>query len=262
MNSIALTIAGSDPSGGAGLQADIRTFQEIGVYGTSVVTLLTVQDSQEVREVQICDAELVSNQLLLLLEDLPPKAVKTGALGDSEVIACIVELARNWQFPLVVDPVMLSSSGTPLLDQDAQQMLVAELLPLAHVITPNIAEAEQMSGVAINSIDDIKEAARQIAALGAKNVLITGGHLPGKLSDQATDILFADGEFQLLTDEHVTAEGGDIHGTGCVLSAAITSYLAIGEPLAQAVRSAKQFTRLAIRRSRQLGSGSALMTLK
>ncbi len=262
MNSIALTIAGSDPSGGAGLQADIRTFQEIGVFGTSVVALLTVQNSIKVYDVQVCEADFVSSQIRALLEDLPPQAIKTGALGSAANIAAIVELSRSWQAPLVVDPVMLSSSGAVLLDPDAQQLLINELLPRTLLVTPNIAEAERISGIAIQSIEDMKQAARQIAARGPENVLITGGHLCDQNSSTVSDVLFAAGELQVLSEDRSAVSAGEVHGTGCVLSAAVTAYLALGEPLPQAVRYAKQFTTQAITRSRALGSGSAVMTLK
>jgi hydroxymethylpyrimidine/phosphomethylpyrimidine kinase len=245
---IALTIAGSDPSGGAGLQADLKTFHRFGVYGTSVVTLLTVQNTQSVREVHVMDGALVAAQIACLLEDVPPHAAKTGALGNAAVIEVVA--ATKWPCPLVVDPVMISKHGAPLLDLSARDALVRRLLPHAFLLTPNVPEAEVLAGREIRSLADAREAARVIADLGPRAVLLKGGHLEG---DDAVDVLFADGEVALFHAKRVHTRAG--HGTGCSLAAAITASLAQGLPLHDAVRRAKAWLTRALMTAPAIGQG-------
>jgi hydroxymethylpyrimidine/phosphomethylpyrimidine kinase len=174
-SSVALTIAGSDPSGGAGLQADLKTFHQHGVYGTSVVTLLTVQNTQSVSAIELLKPEFVLAQLDAVLIDIPPGAAKSGALGNAEMIASISEAATRFAFPLVVDPVMISKHGHALIDDKAVSVLVAQLLPKAYLVTPNRREAERLTGIEIRTRQDMVAAAKRIVDFGAANVVIKGG---------------------------------------------------------------------------------------
>lgn len=248
--SIALTIAGSDPSGGAGLQADLKTFHTFGVYGTSVVTLLTVQSTVAVREVHVMAPSLVHAQLTCLLEDVPPRAAKTGALGNAGVIEVVA--ATDLGCPLVVDPVMISKHGAPLLDASARDVLVRSLLPRAALVTPNGPEAEALTGRSVRSPADAAEAARAIADLGASAVLVKGGHLG---SSEAVDVLYANGVITTFTAPRIDTRAG--HGTGCSLAAAITARLAQGAPLLDAVRQAKAWLTRALASAPAIGRGVA-----
>jgi hydroxymethylpyrimidine/phosphomethylpyrimidine kinase len=246
---IALTIAGSDPSGGAGLQADLKTFHQHRVYGMSVVTLLTVQNTRSVTAVQVLDPALVLAQLDAVLTDLPPQAAKTGALGSAAIVEAVAERAQRFSCPLVIDPVMISKHGAPLIGSEASRALTRRLLPTAFLITPNLSEAAALAARKVEDLAGMEDAARAIADLGARNVLVKGGHLEG----QATDVLWAGGEIHRLVDERIATP--HTHGTGCVYSAAITARLARGEDLVDAVRGAKRFVASAIRTNPGLGHG-------
>jgi hydroxymethylpyrimidine/phosphomethylpyrimidine kinase len=247
---VALTIAGSDPSGGAGLQADLKTFHQFGVYGEAVVTLITVQNTTGVEAVECLDAGLVQRQIRAVLADIPPAAAKTGALGNAELVEAVAEMASGFGFPLVVDPVLISKHGAPLLSEDAREALIQRLLPHALLVTPNLAEAAALSGLAVQSVEDMKQAAGRILALGPRAVLVKGGHL----ADTATDVLLFEGGFLELGGERI--ETPHTHGTGCTYSAAITALLARGLDLPQAVRRAKRFITEAIRTNPGLGHGA------
>ncbi len=249
MTCVALTIAGSDPSGGAGLQADLKTFQRHGVYGMSVVTLLTVQNTQCVSDVRMLEPELVLAQLDAVLDDIPPQAAKTGALGNQAIIQAVAKRAREFPFPLVVDPVMISKHGMSLIDQDAVQALVESLLPCAFLVTPNRLEAARLADMAVDDLAAMERAAAVIAERGARNVLIKGG----RAAEQTIDVLWTAGEIYHLAAPHI--ETPHTHGTGCVLSAAITAQLAQGLDLLTAARRAKQFISSAIQSSPGLGHG-------
>ena len=249
MTPVALTIAGSDPSGGAGVQADLKTFHQHGVYGTSVITLLTVQNTQSVLDVEILRPEFILAQLEAVLEDIPPAAAKIGALGTAEVIRAVARRAGSFNFPLVVDPVMISKHGVALLDCEAADVMRRELLPAAFLVTPNSLEASRLSGIQVDDPASMEEAAAAIASLGPRNVLIKGGHL----TEDARDVLWAGGTLHRLHSDRL--ESRNTHGTGCVLSAAITARLARGEGLMEAVRGAKRFITQAIRTSPGLGRG-------
>jgi hydroxymethylpyrimidine/phosphomethylpyrimidine kinase len=248
---VALTMAGSDPSGGAGLQADLKTFHQFSVYGAAVVTLLTVQNTRRVSQVEPVPASLVGAQIEAVLEDLPPAAAKCGALGTTEVIELVAGLAAHWTFPLVVDPVMISKHGAPLLADAAREALTRRLLPVTYLLTPNLPEAEALLGRAVRTVDDMERAARDLAALGPRAVLVKGGHRAA--GGEALDVLFCEGRLH-----HLNAPRYDTphtHGTGCTYSAAITAGLALGLPLAEAAARAKRFIAEAIRTNPGLGGG-------
>lgn len=250
MTAVALTIAGSDPSGGAGIQADLKTFHQFGVYGEAVVTLITVQNTMRVSRVHYLGSELVRQQIEALLDDIPPAAAKTGALGNREIIETIADLAASFTFPLVVDPVMISKHGASLLDPDACSVLKAKLIPRAYLLTPNLPEAAALTGMEVSDLSGMRDAAKKLAAAGAENVLVKGGHLV----DDATDLLLHDGQwFEFPAPRFATKH---THGTGCTYSAAITAGLARGESLPSAIEAAKRFVDQAIRTAPGLGNGS------
>lgn len=247
---VALTIAGSDPSGGAGIQADLKTFHQLGVYGEAVITLLTVQNTVRVSRVEVMPAALVAGQIAAVLEDIPPLAAKTGALGSADVVVAVADAAQSFDFPLVLDPVMFSKHGAALMAEDARAALIGRLMPLAYMITPNAPEAEAISGIAIQGREDMKRAAQRIRELGGRNVLIKGGHLSGP----SIDLLYEGGDFFEFPSKRI--ETRHTHGTGCTFSAAITAELAKGSALRLAVARAKTFITEAIRTNPGLGRGS------
>jgi hydroxymethylpyrimidine/phosphomethylpyrimidine kinase len=246
---VALTIAGSDPSGGAGIQADLKTFHQFGVYGEAALTLITVQNSMGVERVELLAADLVSDQIRAVISDIPPAAAKTGALGNRAIIEAVAALAAGFSFPLVVDPVMISKHGARLLQDDAIEILKTNLLPHAFLLTPNLEEAALLTGAEVSDIDGMHRAAEQLAAMGPRAVLVKGGHLAGV----ATDILYFEGEFHEFTSPRF--ETGHTHGTGCTFSAAITAALAAGGDLRGAIAKAKRYITQAIRTNPGLGSG-------
>lgn len=252
MKPVALTIAGSDPSGGAGLQADLKTFHQFGVYGMSVVTLLTVQNTCGVDSVDPLDPDYVARQLEAVTLDIPPQAAKTGALGTAEIVRVVASWAAKRSCPLVVDPVMISKHGAPLMDEEARRALLKELLPHAALATPNLPEAAALTGREVADLDDMRRAARQIADLGPRAVLIKGGHLDA--AQDAVDLLYVDGVEELFTSQRYDTR--HTHGTGCTYSAAITAELAKGTDLAAAVRAAKRYISEAIATAPGLGRGS------
>jgi hydroxymethylpyrimidine/phosphomethylpyrimidine kinase len=252
---VALTIAGSDPSGGAGIQADLKTFHQRGVYGTSVITLLTVQNTQRVSRVEILAPDLIDAQLQAVLEDIPPAAAKTGALGNEEVAGLIAERAARFNFPLVVDPVMISKHGVLLLRKQAQKVIVEDLIPHAFVVTPNLYEATLLAEMTVDSIDSMEKAAKRIASMGPGAVLVKGGHLPG----EAVDVLYWKGAFRHYSAPRI--ETPHTHGTGCTYSAVITAELAKGRALDEAVHSAKRFISRAIESNPGLGKGQGPINL-
>jgi hydroxymethylpyrimidine/phosphomethylpyrimidine kinase len=250
MPPIALTIAGSDPSGGAGIQADLKTFHRFGVYGQAVITLLTVQNTVRVSRVEVMEPALVLEQLAAVLEDIPPTAAKTGALGSAAMVEAVARAAVNFSFPLVVDPVMVSKHGLSLLPDEAAAAIRDLLLPRAALITPNVPEAEVLSGIRIATAADSRRAAERLLTLGARAVLVKGGHLEG----DAVDVLFDGSIWHQFPAPRLQTP--HTHGTGCTYSAAITAGLAQGRPLAEAVARAKQFIHEAIRTNPGLGHGS------
>jgi hydroxymethylpyrimidine/phosphomethylpyrimidine kinase len=249
---IALTIAGSDPGGGAGIQADLKTFHQFHVFGTSAITLVTVQNTTRVSRVEVLDPALVAEQINAVLEDFPPRAAKTGALGTAAVIEAVAACALNC--PLVVDPVTISKHGAHLLDAAAREALRNLLISKATLVTPNLQEAAELAGMPVEDLAQMRDAAVRIAHFGGGSrlisVLIKGGHLNG----DAIDVLYHDGKFTELRAPRIDTR--HTHGTGCTYSAAITACLAHGLPLLEAVTRAKSFIDEAIRTNPGLGAGS------
>jgi hydroxymethylpyrimidine/phosphomethylpyrimidine kinase len=250
-----LTIAGSDSSGGAGIQADLKTFAALGVYGASVITAVTAQNTAGVLEAAVLSADLVTAQIEAVVGDIQIHAVKTGMLGDAAVVEAVAAAIKDLELPLlVVDPVLASTSGSRLLDDDGLQMLCAELLPLAHVVTPNIPEAEVLSGTRIESDDDLKDAARRIHELGAAAVIVTGGH---RRSGEVMDVLFDGHTFSQFVVPRVDVD--NVHGTGCAFAAAVAADLALGRRLGDAAARAQRFVAEAIARSLEIGRGGRVL---
>jgi len=249
---IALTIAGSDSGGGAGIQADLKTFHAFEVFGTTVVTAITAQNTRAVTAVQRVEPDVVRAQLDALAADLPPAACKSGMLADAEIIGVVADGLETGAFgPYVLDPVMVAASGARLLEEDAVGALRDRLVPLARVVTPNLAEAAILAGRPVETPDDMRAAGERILALGCRAVLVKGGHLPG---DDVEDVLLtAEGERAWSAPKHPL---GDAHGTGCTLSAAIAAGLAYVRPLETAVDEALAFTRRALVSAPPRGSGS------
>jgi hydroxymethylpyrimidine/phosphomethylpyrimidine kinase len=247
---VALTIAGSDPSGGAGIQADLKTFHQFGVYGEAVLTLLTVQNTRGVQRIECLDPELVADQIRAVVGDIPPAAAKTGALGNRAIIEAVAKLAGDFSFPLIVDPVMLSKNGAALLAADALDALKTFLLPHVFLLTPNLEEASILTGAEVRDPAGMRQAAEKLVRMGPAAVLVKGGHLAG----DPIDILFHGGEWTEFTAPRI--ETRHTHGTGCTFSAAITASLAAGQDLPEAVRRAKRYVTEAIRNNPGLGADS------
>ncbi|MBQ8919390.1 MAG: bifunctional hydroxymethylpyrimidine kinase/phosphomethylpyrimidine kinase [Acidaminococcaceae bacterium] len=246
-----LTIAGSDSSGGAGIQADLKTFAAHGVFGMSVITAVTAQNTCGVTLVQDMTPEMITAQIDAVFSDIRVDGVKIGMVSRSESIHAIAEGLKKWQPPVVVlDPVMISKSGYPLLQPEACAALIRELLPLATLLTPNLPEAEAICGFSIKTENKMEKAAANIIALGAKAVLVKGGHLEGSSAD---DFLF-DGT-QGLWLPGIRIQTGHTHGTGCTLSSALAANLAKGLSLEEAVRAGKRYVTTAIEHGIALGKG-------
>jgi hydroxymethylpyrimidine kinase/phosphomethylpyrimidine kinase len=247
----ALTIAGSDPSGGAGIQADLKTFSRLRVYGMAVIAAMTAQNTMGVASVSAVSHEFVSDHLESVLSDIHVDAAKTGMLLTASVIEIVAQKLKDFSVRnLVVDPVMISSSGARLLDEDALATFRQLLMPRAALITPNLHEAGELAGQTVQTESDMEEAARAIHAMGPRAVLVKGGHLR---DGDAVDVLFDGQKFLHLRSPRITTR--HTHGTGCVLSAAIAAYLARGESLENAVRQGKDLVTEAIRRGLEIGRG-------
>ncbi len=252
---IALTIAGSDPSGGAGFQADLRTFQKFCVYGISVPSVLTAQSTEGVYGVHNISQEFVSAQLEVLLKDIKPDALKTGMLYTTDTILITADTVRKYLLQnLVIDPVTVSSTGVKLIEERGLDALREELFPLAKVITPNIYEAGVFTSREVESEKDMKEAAVQLRESGTETVIITGGHLKHK----ATDLFFDGEEFLVLESERYE---GEFHGTGCVFASAVTACLALGYDAKEAFIKAKEFVRDAMRTAVSIGHGMKVLNV-
>ena len=245
-----LTIAGSDSSGGAGIQADLKTFAAHGVFGMSVITAVTAQNTCGVTQVQDITPEVITAQIDAVFTDIRVDGVKIGMVSRTESIHAIAEALKKWKPPVVVvDPVMISKSGYPLLQPEACDALIKELLPLATLLTPNLPEAEAICGFAIKTEQDMEKAAAHIVSLGAKAVLVKGGHL----ESSADDYLYNGKKGIWLPGERIVTE--HTHGTGCTLSSALASNLAKGLTLTEAVKVAKAYVTTAIEHGIALGHG-------
>ena len=248
--SVALTIAGSDSGGGAGIQADLKTFAALGVHGTSAVTCVTAQNPRLVAGIQPIRADMVRRQIEAVFNELPPAAVKTGLLYSAALITVVAKFySQRKRPPLVVDPVMVATSGAVLLTPSAIQVLKAQLLPLAMLVTPNLPEAEILSGGKLRTLEDLREAAREIHRRFGCPALVKGGHLRGL--QEATDVFYDGRKETLLRAPFV--RGVSTHGTGCTYSAAIAAWLARGSDLPAAIERAKRFVTRAIAGSRRVG---------
>lgn len=251
---VALTIAGSDSGGGAGIQADLRAFGQMGVFGASVITAVTAQNTVGVRDVHVIPAATVAAQLEAVLEDLPVAAVKTGMLATAELVALVGAEARAGRLPnLVVDPVLISATGHRLLDTDAIEVYRAALLPHATVATPNLEEAAVLVGRELHNLDDARAAAEELAALGTEVVVVKGGHLTGA---DAIDVVMVGGERHELRAARITTP--NTHGTGCTFAAATAGGLAAGRPPLEALSAAKDYVTAAIAGAKdwRLGRGN------
>lgn len=248
---IALTIAGSDSGGGAGIQADLKTFAALKVFGTSAITALTSQNSLGVQDVFDIPAAVVAKQIESVLSDFPVMAAKTGMLSRADTIETVASSLERFHLDaLVVDPVMVAQSGDSLIAGDAVEALIEHLLPRALLVTPNVPEAERLSGLSIEGPDDMVEAARAIASLGPKAVLVKGGHLDGEVM---TDILFF--QDRVTRFQSPRQDTNNTHGTGCTLSSAIAAELATGRTLTKAVELGREYLQAAMRFSFQPGHG-------
>jgi hydroxymethylpyrimidine/phosphomethylpyrimidine kinase len=250
MIAAALTIAGSDPSGGAGIQADLKTFHQFGVYGEAAIALLTVQNTLGVSAIELIPGRIIRQQVEAVLADIRPAAIKTGALGGEEAIQTVAELVPSFECPLVVDPVMVSTSGHRLLAADGERALRDLLLPRCTLVTPNVAEAQILSGVGIANLQNADKAALRIGTFAKVAVLVKGGHL----ADDATDVLYLDGTLHHFPGKRIQTK--HTHGSGCTYSAAITALLAKGYDLIPAIRIAKAFVQRAIETAPALGRGT------
>jgi hydroxymethylpyrimidine/phosphomethylpyrimidine kinase len=248
---IALTIAGSDSGGGAGIQADLKTFQQFGVFGTSVIVALTAQNTREVRAVETVPDAMVSAQLTALAEDLPPDALKTGMLAEAGLVRLVARAIReNGWTPLVVDPVMVSTSGVRLLSTEAEEVVREDLLPLAALVTPNLDEAAILTGRVVHDVPTMERAGTTLLRFGAGAALVKGGHLAGST---LTDVLVTPSGVRHFSRPRIDTRS--VHGTGCTLSSAITAGLALGRPLERAVEDGLDFVYRAIAAAPGLGGG-------
>jgi len=248
----ALTIAGADSGGGAGVEADIKTFTVLKVYGMTAITAVTAQNTVGIMGVMEVSPEIVYLQIKAVCEDIGVDAVKTGMMPNSEIILVVSEALREFNIKnIVVDPIIMSSSGYPLIKEDAIGMLISEIFPIALIVTPNIPEAERLTGMTIRSIEDMKKAAKEIKEAGSRYVLIKGGHLG---NGNVTDVLYDGNEYYYFKGRYFKDK--NVHGTGCTLSAAITAYIAHGFNITEAVEKARKYIEGAIEHSLQVGKGN------
>ena len=247
---IAMTIAGTDSGGGAGVQADLKTFQELGAFGTSTVTAVTAQNTNGVHGVQAIDTEIIEKQLRAVIDDLQPTAAKTGMLFSAEIITTVANCLNDYNIQLVIDPVMIAKGGASLLQQEAIDALKTKLVPLATIITPNIPEAEVLANMSITTQEDIEMAAQKIIDMGAHTVIIKGGHAEDKEFSKDYILTKDKAPYILQTPRIDTPH---THGTGCTFSAAITAELAKGRSIDEAIETGKLFIQAAIQKGLGIG---------
>lgn len=247
-----ITIAGSDPSSGAGIQADLKTFAAHEVYGLSVITAITSQNSTGVKDIYYLPTEIIESQIYHILDDIHIDFGKIGMLGNSKIIESVSAMLNKFNFlNIVLDPVMVSKNGTLLLDENALNSLYEKLFPIIYLITPNIPEAEKLSAIKINNSDDMKKAAKKIQSMGPKNVLIKGGHMVD--SKKSKDILLCNSNYFEFESERIFTK--NTHGTGCTLSSSICANLALGNSLPESIKLSKNYIVNAIENSFELGKG-------
>ncbi|WP_090769533.1 bifunctional hydroxymethylpyrimidine kinase/phosphomethylpyrimidine kinase [Pedobacter soli] len=249
-----LTIAGSDSGGGAGIQADLKTFSALGCFGTSVITAVTAQNTMGVKSVHGIPPEFISDQLQAVLEDIPPVAIKIGMINRAEVVA-VIEMALNHyaqEVPVILDPVMVATSGHKLIAPDTVTQLIDKLFPLVTLVTPNIDEAIILTEQPINNLDDMVTAGRKIIGKGAKAVLVKGGHLAGPI---IYDVLIAGNELPVILESAFIASK-NLHGTGCTLSSAIAAEMGKGNDLLRAIKNAKKYIAAALQEGSQVTTGA------
>ena len=253
----ALTIAGSDTSSGAGIQADLRIFSMLKVYGVSAITAVTAQNTMSIFMIRAVDSEMVMAQIRSVLKDIDIDAIKIGMVYSKEIINSIVRELKDVNIPLILDPVFRAGTGKALLKNDAYPTFIKRLVPIVDVITPNHMEAERISNVKIYDVDDAKIAAERISSLGAKNVIVKGGHIRAKYS---TDVLYHKKKYFEFTNERIKTE--NLHGAGCTFSAALTAEMAKGKNIVDATKRANEFVRYAIMTSSRIGKGSSIPSLE
>ena len=246
----ALTIAGSDCSGGAGVQADLKTMSALGVFGMSVIVSVVAENTSRVISIEDISPKVIADQIDAVFEDIPPDVVKVGMLSTPACMEAVASKLREYRpAHVVIDPVMYAKNGSPLMQESSIDTLIKTVIPAATLLTPNIPEAEKISGMKITTPEDMQEAAKKIYEMGAGAVLVKGGHYIG----DARDILFDGREFHTYVEKRIDTK--NTHGTGCTLSSAIASYLALGEPLPEAVGKAKAYVTGAIEHALPLGNG-------
>ena len=255
MKRVALTIAGSDPGGGAGIQADLKTFAALGVYGYSAITQIIAQNSSTVSDIEAVKPAMIAKQINVVAGERRPDAIKIGALGTAAAVRSVARTIEELRLPApVLDPVIISTAGVRLLDPRGKSALVEFLIPMTRVITPNVPEAQALTGIRVSSDKDLRAAAKRLVAMGARAAVIKGGHRDGNLS---VDLMFDGRRFVEFSTPRVSGQGA--HGTGCAFAAAIAAYLACGTDLETAVRGAKRYVTAALKKSFRLGGGRPLL---
>lgn len=260
----ALTIAGFDPTGGAGVQQDLKVFHHFGVYGLSVLSAMTAQNTFEIRDIKAIDKKFLEEQLFTILSDIRPDALKTGMLFSKDAVRVVINVVKGYDLQnLVIDPVTISTTGTGLIENGALDLIMNELFPLAKVITPNIYEASILSGVRVEDEEGMQRAAEVLKKTGAETIIITGGHFKDtagqkEAKSQTLDLLYNGKDFKYYRDMKME---GDYHGTGCAFSAAITAFLAMGDSVPGAVDRTKKFISTSIKNAHDLGKGMRLLNI-
>lgn len=250
---ITLTIAGSDSGGGAGIQADLKTFQELKTFGTSVLTAVTAQNTYGVQAVHALPEDFIVEQLQSIQTDFNVNALKTGMLFSASIIEAVSKQLENVQAPIIVDPVMIAKGGATLLQQEAVDAMITHLFPLATVLTPNIPEAETLTGMKIQTYDDVEQVAKKLLAMGPEVIVMKGGHFAPEQQAAIDHIFFKNGDKLTISAPRVQTK--DTHGTGCTYSAALTAFLAKGLPMKEALIEAKRFIHAAISHGLGIGHG-------
>lgn len=254
---VVLSIAGSDSSGGAGIQADLKTFSALGVYGATAITAITAQNTQGVHSQLAIDPQMVYDQIVAVIDDLHPSYIKIGMLSNADIVRVVAKALSRYSIPVILDPVIVSSTGHRLLSFEAQEVVKSQLLPLSTLVTPNIPEMEALTNISLNCYENKVEASKILFDFGAKAILLKGGHEEG---DTKSDILFTNSksgiESAIFTSESITTR--NTHGTGCTLSSAITAFMARGYDIVEAITEAKGFITEAIRSGADIEIGHGI----